>query len=176
MKTSKTPFLLFALAVLLIWIVRIRTRDSRGDAEEVPGWFSQQLARSVNGETGTPISLKTDDSLYIRETFSHVEKERYYSTIEEVVAHENIATHWFFHYTHRLSDGTPVGTYGALTHILDGQGDPISPGFHYIYPTPDGYIGGLGARLFRLDKRGQPLVNAAYLRGQYYSMEFLPGK
>ena len=64
----------------------------------------------------------------------------------------------FWHERFRLSDGTPVGRVGAMTHIIDPRtGRAISPGFHEIRPLAiglyEGLTGGLRTEFTMTDGR-----------------------
>ncbi len=57
----------------------------------------------------------------------------------------------FWHEKSTLPDGTEVGTIGAITHIINNKGFPISKGFHSIesiFPKMD-FEGTLGANTER---------------------------
>jgi hypothetical protein len=73
-----------------------------------------------------------------------------------------------FHSKDKLPNGTPVRTQGALTYILDDKDNPVSPGFHNIYPRSYGYLATLGASVTLLDKQGSPICTTSSYPLHYF--------
>ncbi|MEK6840718.1 MAG: hypothetical protein AABX79_02065 [Nanoarchaeota archaeon] len=73
---------------------------------------------------------------------------------KEWVKAEPLKTKRWFHSTGRLNNsGRPVGSYGAMTYLLDSRDNStiISPGFHSITPLGrDMYLGRIGSACYVL--------------------------
>jgi|SRR3989338_98840 len=80
---------------------------------------------------------------------SFVESRDKESFVQEYKTNQNTLVR--FHETGKLEDGTPYGRLGSFLYLLTPEGDPVSYGFHGIFPDGNGgYIATLGACKYEL--------------------------